>query len=173
MQPTEHNPASEPAARPRGYSPLERALLLFGSLGPCGWMPASGTVTVALLGMPSVWLAWRMGLSLPGYVLITILFTGLAVWVHGVGDKLLGEKDSRKLVLDELAGYWVAMIAVPATWPYIVLGFFIERALDILKIWPANWIERRLPGGWGVVGDDIVAGLYTLGILHLVRFVAP
>ena len=55
------------------------------------------------------------------------------------------------------------------TWPVLVAAFFIERAIDIAKIWPANWIERKLPGGWGVVLDDVMAGLYTLAILHAVH----
>ncbi len=144
----------------------QRALLLFGSCGPLGHAPASGTVTVAVLGIPLYLLMSR--LSLAWYLGLTLLLTAVSIWVHDTGDRILGEKDSRKLVLDELVGYAVAMIALPAvTWQLIVAGFLLERAIDIAKVFPANLIERRLPGGWGVVGDDVVAGLYTLGLLHL------
>jgi phosphatidylglycerophosphatase A len=106
-------------------------------------------------------------------VALTALLTGVAVWVHHVGDRLLGEKDSRKLVLDELVGFAVAMTAVSATWQLVVLGFLLERGLDIAKIPPANIVESKAPGGWGVVGDDVVAGLYTCALLHLTSYLIP
>jgi phosphatidylglycerophosphatase A len=151
---------------PPARTPMQRLVLLIGSVGPCGHLPASGTATVGLVGVPAVWLVSLLGPPLWAYVAGVLVFTGLSVWIHQVGDQWLGEKDSRKLVLDELVGYFIAMTALPATWPVLILGFFIERGIDILKIWPANWVERRWPGGWGVVGDDVVAGLYTLGILY-------
>ncbi len=77
------------------------------------------------------------------------------------------------LVWDELAGYMVAVVGLPFTWQLALAAFLIERILDILKIPPANWIEDHVPGGWGVVGDDIIAGLYTCGILHAIARAAP
>ena len=153
-------------------TPAQRLLLLFGSLGPLGHAPASGTVTVAVVGLP-LYLLMQRYLSAPLYIAVTVVFTLGAVWVHHAGDRILGVKDSRKLVLDELVGYLVAMIAVRPTWPLILLGFFVERALDIAKVFPANLVERKVPGGWGVVGDDVVAGLYTLGLLHLLCYLVP
>jgi phosphatidylglycerophosphatase A len=152
----------------------QRLMLLVGSIGPLGHMPASGTVAVAVAGIP---LAYLMGRYLPlgWYLAVTIAFTGFSIWLHDVGDRILGEKDSRKLVLDELAGFFFAMIAIPMDSPrtiwLLVIGFFLERGIDIAKVPPANVIENRLPGGWGVVGDDVVAGLYTMGILHLLMAV--
>jgi len=151
-------------------TPRQRTLLFIGSIGPLGYAPASGTVAVAVAGIPLYWVMHEY-LSLWGYILVTVAVTLASVWIHDVGDRILGEKDSRKLVWDELAGYFVAMTAVPAmgvtpTWQLIAAGFLLERAIDIVKIPPANWIERRWPGGWGVVGDDIVAGLYALVILQ-------
>ena len=54
-----------------------------------------------------------------------------------------------------------------------VLAFFVERMIDIVKVPPANYVERRWPGGWGVVGDDVVAGLYTCALLHLIIWYKP
>jgi phosphatidylglycerophosphatase A len=152
--------------------PWQRILLLVGSVGPLGHTPASGTVTVALFGVP-LYLLMAQYLDDVPYAVVTVVFCLAAVWVHQVGDGILGVKDSRKLVLDELAGFWVAMIAVPVTWQLVVLGFVFERALDIFKVFPANLVERKVPGGWGVVGDDVVAGLYTLGVLHLACYLVP
>ena len=146
----------------------QRWLLRVGSIGPLGHLPASGTVTVAVVGIPLAWLM-RTYLPIATYLTALAAFTALAVWVHGVGDRWLQEKDSQKLVLDELAGFLVAVavLPLPLTWRWLTLAFFIERLIDIVKVPPANVIERKWRGGWGVVGDDVVAGLYTLGLLHL------
>jgi phosphatidylglycerophosphatase A len=103
----------------------------------------------------------------------TLTFSVVSVWIHTVGDRILGETDSRRLVWDELAGFLFAVAFVPFTWQLAVLAVVVERILDIVKIPPADWIEKHCPGGWGVVGDDVVAGLYTCGIIHLTVYVAP
>ena len=103
----------------------------------------------------------------------TIIFITAAVWLHNTGDRILGEKDSRRLVWDELAGFFVAITLVPFTWQLAVIALLLERFLDITKFPPAKWIEDHWPGGFGVVGDDIVAGLYTCAILHALIRYAP
>ncbi len=150
----------------------QRMLLLVGSIGPLGHMPASGTVAVLVAGVP---LAYLMRTTLPpwAYWVVTVLFALASIWLHDNGDRLLGEKDSRKLVWDELAGFFVATGIMPLTWPMFVMAFFAERIIDIVKVPPANWIEKKWPGGWGVVGDDLVAGGYVLGLLWLVEKFGP
>jgi phosphatidylglycerophosphatase A len=149
----------------------ERVIILVGSIGPLGHLPASGTVTVAVVGVP----LFRLMHSWPRltYALVTCVFIALSIWIHHVGDRILGEKDSRKLVWDELAGFLVAVAFVPFTWQLALLALLFERVLDIVKVPPANWIERSWPGGWGVVGDDLVAGLYTCAILHTLIRLTP
>ncbi len=155
----------------RKVSTRQRAILLAGSIGPLGHLPASGTVTVAVVGVPLFGVMSTLPTAI--YAGVTVTFSLAAVWLHAVGDRMLGEKDSRKLVWDELAGFMVAVAFLPFTWQIAVVAFFVERFLDIIKVPPANWIERKWPGGWGVVGDDLVAGLYTLGLLHLLIRLAP
>ena len=149
-------------------------LLLVGSIGPFGYMPASGTVTVAAVGIPLAWLmrvhlAWSVGM----YLGVVIAFSLLSVWIHDAGDRVLGEKDSRKLVWDELAGFFIAVAIMPWTWQMVTIAFFLERAIDILKVPPANIIEDNIAGGLGVVGDDIVAGVYTLLLLWALEHFQP
>lgn len=154
-----------------GHRLRDRAVLLIGSIGPLGHLPASGTITVAVIGIPLFWLmhTWVHWL----YVIVTLVFIGLAIWIHDVGDSLLGEKDSRKLVWDELAGFLIAVAFVPFTWHLAIAAFLIERVIDIVKVPPARWIERSWPSGWGVVGDDVAAGLYTCAILHVTIHFRP
>lgn len=149
----------------------QQSVLFLGSLGPIGHLPASGTVTVAIAGLPVFYLTRTWGPF--AYVAATTAFIVCAVWIHQAGDRLLGEKDSRLLVWDELAGFLVAVAFVPFTWQLVLLAFFLERMLDILKVPPARHIEDHWPGGLGVVGDDLIAGLYTCGVLHLLLRLAP
>ncbi len=149
----------------------QRALLRLGSIGPLGHAPASGTVTVAVVGLPLFWLTHACPPTI--YLAATILFAGGAVWIHGAGDRILDEKDSRRLVWDELVGFSIAVALVPFTWQTAAVAFVLERTLDIAKVPPARWIERNVPGGWGVVGDDLIAGAYTCAVLHLLLRFTP
>jgi phosphatidylglycerophosphatase A len=83
---------------------------------------------------------------------------------------VLGEKDSHKVVIDEYCGYLTAMTTIPITLTSVAAGFFIFRLFDILKVQPGRWAERNLPGGVGVVMDDVVAGIYTNIVLNLGLF---
>lgn len=150
----------------------QRLLLLAGSLGPLGYAPASGTVAVAIAGIPLCW--WmKSTLDNRAYLAVTVLFTLAAMLLHHAGDRLLGESDSRKLVWDELAGFFIAMYLVPMTWPLVVAGFLLERLIDIVKVPPARWVDRNIHSGLGVVLDDVIAGVYTCALLHLLRYVFP
>ncbi len=141
--------------------------ILLGALGPLGYAPASGTVAVAVAGIP-LYLLLVTYLTPTQYAVVTMVFILVAIIVHHVGDRILGEADSRRLVWDELAGFLVAMFLVPVDWKYIVIGFFLERAIDIIKVPPANVIDSRWHNGVGVVLDDVVAGVYCCLLLHLV-----
>ena len=145
--------------------------MLVGSLGPLGYLPASGTMTVAVVGLPLFWATHRLPLAV--YLPTLAAFTLISVWIHQRGDRVLGTKDSGILVWDEIAGFMIAVIGLPFTWKIAVLALVLERVLDIAKCWPARVVEDRWPGGWGVVGDDVVAGLYTLAILHTLLHFAP
>lgn len=149
----------------------ERLLLGVASLGPLGYLPASGTVTVAVVGVPMFYLlnAWTAA----AYVAFTLAFTAAAIAIHDWGDRVLGTKDSRLLVWDEIAGFLVAVAFLPFTWRLAIIAFFVQRIIDIVKVPPAPWIEKHWPGGWGVVGDDLLAGAYTSILLHLLIRFAP
>ncbi|MCG3137170.1 MAG: Phosphatidylglycerophosphatase A [Phycisphaerae bacterium] len=150
----------------------ERVILACGSLGGIGYVPiASGTVTVAVLGIPLFYLLHQTSLFVQ--LSMAVGFFLIAVWLSAAGDRILGEQDSSKMVVDEIAGYLVAVIGWPFMWETVLLSFILERIIDIVKVPPANWIERHVPGGWGVVLDDIVAGLYTLLIMHVINYYYP
>ena len=142
---------------------------LLATWGGSGYSPlASGTVGT-LAAIP--FYIWLARLSLPLYLLTLIAFFFLACWVSGKAEMLFGEKDSGKIVIDEVVGYLVTMTAIPVDWRFMVAGFFLFRFFDIVKPPPANWFDRKLKNGYGVVLDDVAAGVYAwLCLVILARF---
>lgn len=137
--------------------------------GGSGYSPfASGTVGT-LAAIPFyLWLA-RLPTAL--YLLTLIAFFFLACWVSGKAETIFQEKDSGKIVIDEVVGYLVTMTAIPFDWRYIVAGFFLFRLFDIVKPPPANWFDSKLKNGYGVVLDDVAAGVYAwICLFALSRF---
>jgi phosphatidylglycerophosphatase A len=144
---------------------MRRFVIFFATWGGSGYSPfAPGTVgTLAAIPLYLV----LVRLPLPLYLLTLIPFIFFSCWVAGLAEVLFGEKDPGKIVIDEVAGYLVTMTAVPPSWQNVVLGFFLFRFFDVVKVPPANVIDRRLKSGYGVVLDDVVAGAYSCLVLHL------
>ena len=100
------------------------------------------------------------------YILVTIAVTVLGFAVSGRMEAILGRKDPGCIVIDEVAGIMIAFFLLPLTWPVIITAFFLFRAFDMFKIYPANKFEE-IEGGTGVMMDDLVAGLYTNIVMQL------
>ncbi len=108
-------------------------------------------------------------LGLFGYGVACAVVSALGIWAAGRADEIFRTKDNRTIVIDEIAGYLLGMLLVPATWQYITAAFFLFRAFDIIKPYPLRRLES-LPGGWGVVLDDIGAGVYTNIVLQAAMY---
>ena len=107
----------------------------------------------------------------PFYLLSIIAFTFLAVYVSQEAERIYNEKDPGRIVIDEIVGFQVTMFLIAPTVWHIFWGFLFFRVFDIIKPFPIRLCERTLPGGYGVVGDDIVAGIYAnIMLLLLIRF---
>jgi phosphatidylglycerophosphatase A len=90
--------------------------------------------------------------------LAVIFFVG--VWVSSRMEEMLGQRDPSCVVIDEACGVGVAMLGIPLQWPYIIMAVILFRIFDIWKPFPIRKIEN-LPGGWGIMCDDVLAGLYA------------
>ncbi len=108
-------------------------------------------------------------LPLPYYVAVCAALFLAGIWICGRTSRDLGAHDHGGIVFDEIVGYLVAMTALPHSWPWVLAGFVLFRALDILKPWPIGWIEHRFRGGFSIMVDDLLAGLVTLGLLQLIH----
>jgi phosphatidylglycerophosphatase A len=100
------------------------------------------------------------------YVAVMIVVTVVGIWASGVTEKAVGKKDPSIVVIDEVAGVMVSFFLVPLSWPVVLSGFFLFRAFDMFKIYPCNKLEEQ-GGGWGIMADDLFAGLYTNIVLQL------
>ncbi|MGQ9653556.1 MAG: phosphatidylglycerophosphatase A family protein [Thermodesulfobacteriota bacterium] len=132
-------------------------------IGRCPEAP--GTVG-SLVGIPVYLLLEVQPWGLRGLSLLALV--ALAIWAAGRAMWLLGERDPSCVVIDEVAGLVVALSWVEPRALSMVLGFALFRLFDITKVPPLGWVERRLAGGLGVVGDDLLAGLYANVSLRLV-----
>lgn len=110
-------------------------------------------------------------LSLPVYSIILLLASVVGVWLCGKTAKDLGVHDHPGIVWDEFCGYWLTMLAAPVGWLWIFLGFILFRLFDIWKPWPISFVDRRVPGGVGIMVDDLIAGLYSLIIIQGISFI--
>jgi phosphatidylglycerophosphatase A len=138
---------------------------LFATWGGSGYAPVASGTFGTLAAIPLYLCLCQ--LSLPLYLLTVTAFTILACWISGQAEIIFGEKDSGKIVIDEVAGYLVTMTAIPFAWRYVWAGFLLFRLFDIVKPPPARWFDRQLKNGYGVVLDDIAAGIYAWFCLKL------
>jgi phosphatidylglycerophosphatase A len=127
-----------------------------------GYAPvASGTFgTLAGVALYAVFDAlWNF--SVPLYVLTFFAFVAAAIIIAGEAEELFGEKDSGKITIDEIAGYVAATLFVRPSLAVVGASFLLFRFFDVVKLWPASYIDREVRGGTGVVLDDVVSGLYA------------
>ena len=125
--------------------------------GPVGKSPIAPGTLGSLLAVPVI---LSLGTGVSVYVVLTIVFILAAIWSSGVRSRELGVHDPPSVVIDELCGMLVSFVYLPVRWQTVVLGFILFRAFDILKPPPIRWIER-LPVGFGIVLDDVMAGVYA------------
>ena len=124
--------------------------------------------------LPGLALAWGLSRLAGGWaVALGAGFLALAgVWAAGRAEILLNEKDPGPVVVDEIAGQMVTLLFLPLGARILLIGFLLFRTLDVLKPWPANRLED-LPGGSGIMADDLLVGLYGNLILHGIALWRP
>lgn len=146
-------------------SPVQFLAFGFGS----GLSPkAPGTVgTLAAVPIYILLADWPLW----AYTLLLLVMTVVGVWVCQRASEELQVHDHPGIVWDEFVGYWITMWAVPVDWLWIVIGFVVFRVLDITKPWPISHLDRQVKGGFGIMIDDIVAGVMACGVLHMALWV--
>ncbi len=100
------------------------------------------------------------------YLGTTVLFLALGFLTSGRVERTLNDKDPSCVVIDEVAGAMIAFYLLPVTTPVLITAFFLFRAFDMFKVFPANRFESKA-GSFGIMMDDVIAGLYTNIIMHV------
>ncbi|MEJ7603677.1 MAG: phosphatidylglycerophosphatase A [Kofleriaceae bacterium] len=133
------------------------AKLLATALG-AGYSPVAPGTCGTAVAVPLVWAL--AGLPVWQFALVTVAVTALGIAAAHRADHAWGTHDSGRIVIDEVAGYMVTMLPVARDhWATLLIGFVVFRLFDIVKPPPVRWLDEHLPGGWGVVLDDIAAGV--------------
>ncbi len=114
-----------------------------------------------------------MQLSLVPYLILVAIVCITGVWICDKSSELLGVHDHGGIVWDEFAGFFITMIAAPAGWIWIVIGFALFRLFDIWKPWPISLLDKKVEGGLGIMVDDIVAGIYALICVQTLYAIFP
>ncbi|WP_439134508.1 phosphatidylglycerophosphatase A family protein [Pseudomaricurvus sp.] len=145
-----------------------------------------------LVAKPVHWLAFGFGsglspkapgtagtvVAIPLYLLLAMLPLGwyllalvvtfiVGVYLCDKTSKDMGVHDHPGIVWDEFVGYWITMIAAPAGWLWVLLGFVFFRIFDVLKPWPIRWLDEHVHGGFGIMIDDVLAGVMALACMNV------
>jgi phosphatidylglycerophosphatase A len=144
---------------------MRRFILFLSSNAGLGYAPVAPGTFGTLAGIPVFYLMAPLPPVLYFLTWCGLLF--LSFWAAGAAGKFYGVVDDGRIVIDELVGYLATVAFLPFSWTAAGLGFLVFRIFDIVKVPPANWLDRHLKNGFGVVLDDVVAGIYGAVALRL------
>ena len=150
---------------------LSRFFLLLATGLGVGYSPIAPGTLGTLLAIPVYY--FLSNIASPIYEITLIGFFFLSVWVSENAEIFFGKKDDSRIVIDEMMGFLITVLWVPKTILFVTLGFFLFRFFDILKPFPIRRLEKRLKGGFGVVLDDVMAGVYANIILQIIGRIFP
>jgi len=143
-------------------SAADRAALILATGCGLGYAPKAPGTFGSLLGLPLVWLIEGMKSSPMAYGVFAVLFCLVGVPICSRGATLFGREDPPQVVYDEIAAFPIVFAFTALTPLSAVLGFVWFRVFDIIKPWPLRRFEL-LPRGWGIMADDVVAGVFACG----------
>lgn len=144
---------------------FEKAAWLAGTGLGTGLFPVAPATVASLVAVVVYW-ALPIGGSSPAFLVLVAASVLIGPWVCG-SLTTSEDPDPKRAVWDEVAGVWLTCLFLPKTLPWLAAAFLLFRVLDILKPWPIRQYER-LPGGYGIMADDVAAGVLGAALLNLV-----
>jgi phosphatidylglycerophosphatase A len=137
----------------------------YGKPGPGTW----GSIGALLVWAVAAWALPHTSFAITTFLICGIVVSiGIGVPAATIAARESGRHDPGFVVIDEVAGQWIALLGCPRDWGHALIALILFRLLDITKPFPARQLEE-LPAGWGIVFDDVAAGLYAFGIALLIR----
>jgi phosphatidylglycerophosphatase A len=147
---------------------INRFFLLLATGFGVGYSPIVPGTLGTLLAIPVYY--FLSNISSPLYEITLIGFFFLSVWISANAEIAFGKKDDQRIIIDEIVGFLITMLWVPKTIRFVIIGFLLFRVFDILKPFPIRRLEKGFKGGFGVVLDDVVAGVYGNIILQIISY---
>jgi phosphatidylglycerophosphatase A len=149
-------------------TPIQRKIVLLSASGAgVGYFPFFPGTMGTLIAIPvSIALNRLASLSITLAVLVLVMAIYCAITLSSKACEILGQKDPQIIVIDEIVGFLLANFAARPRISVLLISFILFRSFDIAKVFPASRLEQ-LPGGLGVVLDDVMAGIYTFAIMQL------
>jgi len=141
--------------------------LLATGLG-VGYSPIAPGTLGTLITIPIYY--FLSNIPSPLYELTLLTFFFFSVWISENAEIFFGKRDDQRIVIDEMMGFLITMLWVPRTILFIIMGFFLFRFFDIFKPFPIRRLEAKCSGGFGVVLDDMIAGVYSNIILQIISY---
>ncbi|MAP41783.1 MAG: phosphatidylglycerophosphatase A [Woeseiaceae bacterium] len=148
-----------------------RLAFAIGTVFKTGYIPIAPGTIGSIVGLLVFWLIKDSASFTVEVLVVTILFF-VGVWASTIVEQVLQRQDPGVVIVDEVVGMLVALMLLPPTTTVIFLAFFLFRFFDIVKPYPARWCEQ-LSRGWGIMMDDVVAGLYVNVLLHITLWIVP
>ncbi len=130
-----------------------------------GGLPRAPGTWGSLVALPFLFL-WAL-LPAWGYPTMLAATALFGVWLCGRVARELGVHDHEGIVWDEMVGIWITFWLVPLEPLWLLLGFVVFRVMDIAKPWPISWVDRRVHGGFGIMLDDLLAGVAAWGVMQV------
>jgi len=151
------------------FQKMSYIILLLATGFGVGYSPFAPGTAGTLLTIP-IYL-FLSSIPSPLYELTLVTFFFLSCWIAEKAETYFGKRDDARIVMDEMMGFLITMLWVPKTALFVISGFFLFRFFDILKPFPIRRMEKRWRGGYGVVLDDVLAGIYSNIILQIVHLI--
>jgi len=147
---------------------MKHFILILATGFGVGYSPVAPGTLGTLIAIPVYY--FLSNILSPIYEITLVGFFFLSVWISENAERFFGKKDDPKIVIDEIIGFLITMLWVPKTLLFVIIGFLLFRFFDILKPFPIRRLEKGFKGGFGVVLDDVVAGVYANIILQMISY---
>ena len=144
---------------------LKKPICLLGTGFGVGLIPKAPGTMGTVMAIPFYYVM-QYG-SVVVYLTVTMATFVAGIWICQITADWLKQTDPPAVVWDEMVGYLVTMTAAPTGWYWMLTGFVLFRFFDIIKPWPINWADKRFHGGFGIMLDDLIAGIAAAFLLQL------
>lgn len=143
--------------------------MMFATAFGVGFAPVAPGTWGSLAALPVGW-AIAAAFGTAGLCVAAVAVFAVGVWSADGAARRLGREDPGPVVIDEVCGQWIVLLATPLELAWYAAAFALFRLFDIVKPWPASWADRRLAGGLGIMLDDVFAGVYGAAAVVAARY---